>query len=165
MKGIRRVRRYKRGDYLPASVLARFARCERLVDQERRNGQVVTVEGEAARKQGIAEHDRFHQQVTSAHNLPESGRGRGPCFVASAVYGYDDARTDELRAFRDQVLLRTKWTAWVVAAYYAISPPLASWLSSRPAAAAKVAKVLDWVRTRMVRPLLENGSDGKDECT
>lgn len=168
MKHSRQVRRYKPGDYLPASELARFGRCEHLVEMEKRHGQVVTEEGEAARKAGIAEHLRFHRQVTSAHNrsvgVGQKGR-RGPCFVASAVYGYDDSRTDELRAFRDQFLLRTKWTAWSVAAYYAISPPLARWLSREPAAAGLVAKMLDWARTRMVRPLLEKGSDGEHERT
>lgn len=164
MKRTRRVRRYQPGDYLPASVLARFGRCEQLVALEQKHGQQVTAEGEAARKAGIAEHDRFHKQVTSSHNRNRS-KSRGPCFVASAVYGYEDARTDELRAFRDQVLLSSKWTAWSVATYYAISPPLARWLSSRPVEAARVARMLDWVRTRMVRPLLEKGSNGKHEHT
>jgi hypothetical protein len=169
VKRSRQARRYKPGDYLPASELARFGRCENLVALEKKHGQVVTEEGEAARKAGIAEHFRFHKQVTSAHNRNDVGVGqksrRGPCFVASAVYGYDDCRTDELRAFRDQVLMRTKWTAWSVATYYAISPPLARWLSRKPAAAALVAKMLDWARTRMVRPLLEKGSDGEHERT
>ncbi|WP_425510848.1 CFI-box-CTERM domain-containing protein [Xanthomonas hortorum] len=168
MKHSRQVRRYKPVDYLPASELARFGRCEHLVEIERKHGQVVSERGEAARRAGIAEHLRFHKQVTSAHNrnnrVEVKGR-RGPCFVASAVYGHDDSRTDELRAFRDQVLLRTKWTAWSVVIYYAISPPLARWLSMRPRAAALVANMLDWARTRMVRPLLEKGSDGEHERT
>lgn len=42
MKRSRQVRRYKPVDYLPASELARFGRCEHLVEIERKHGQVVS---------------------------------------------------------------------------------------------------------------------------
>ena len=161
----KRLRRYTRSCYLPASVLARQGRCEMLAALEMRDGVTRTEEGERARAAGLAEHDRFHQQVVANHNRPAakpSGGGLSPCFVASAVYGVDDARTHELRRFRDQVLLASGWTAWMVALYYAISPPVARWLQGRPVQAARVARVLDVLRTRMVRPLLTKGCNGQD---
>lgn len=156
MKGSKGQRQYTRQSHLPASVLARHARCEKLVVLERKHGQTVTEGGEAARQAGIAEHERFHREVSRNHNRrPHTGSRKGPCFVASAVYGYDDVRTDELREFRDAVLLRSSWTAWTVQAYYAISPPVARWLSARPGKARFVAKVLDAFRALVVRQLME----------
>lgn len=151
----RRNRRYTRASYLPASILARQGRCEMLASMEMRNGETVTVGGEAARAAGNAEHDRFHRQVLHAHNRKDPGQKKGPCFVATAVYGYDDVRTNELRRFRDAVLLQSAWTAWTVGVYYAMSPPVARWLATRPSAAAGVAKCLDAVRAWLVRPLME----------
>lgn len=153
---VRRPKQYTRESYLPASVLARHGRCETLVVLERREGETVTAGGEEARLAGMAEHDRFHQEVTRSHNRPgRRGKAKGPCFIASAVYGYDDARTDELRGFRDAVLLRTAWTAWTVRVYYAISPPIARWLGGHPAMAGYVGRGLDELRARVVRPLME----------
>lgn len=156
MKGSNGKREYTRDCHLPASVLARHGRCEKLVVLERLHGETYTKEGEAARQAGIAEHDRFHKEVSRSHNQGRRpGSKKGPCFVASAVYGYDDVRTDELREFRDVVLLRSGWTAWTVRAYYVISPPVAGWLSARPGKARFVAKVLDVFRNRVVRHLME----------
>ena len=75
MKRTRLARRFKPGDYLPASELARFGRCERLVAMEKKHGLVVTEESEAARKAGIAEHLRFHEMMTRAHNRSDTGAG------------------------------------------------------------------------------------------
>lgn len=151
----RRPRRYTEDSYLPASVLARLGRCETLVSLEMREGETTTVGGQKARAVGIAEHDRFHQAVTKSHNRPDPTGRRSPCFIASAVYGVHDARTDELRDFRDAVLLRSFCLAWVVWVYYAISPAFAAWLATRPRAAACVAKILDAILARVVRPMME----------
>ncbi|QRD71769.1 hypothetical protein H8Z72_22745 (plasmid) [Xanthomonas citri pv. citri] len=125
-----------------------------LASLEMREGESVTAGGEAARAAGNAEHDRFHRQVVQAHNRPGPAAQKGPCFVASAVYGFHDARTDELRRFRDVVLLKSAWSAWTVRLYYAVSPPLARWLTARPLAAAGVRWCLDATRACLVRPLM-----------
>lgn len=51
----------------------------------------------------------------------------GHCFVATAAYGdYGHPQVRTLRAFRDQVLMPNPLGRQIVAAYYALSPPLAS---------------------------------------
>ncbi|MCW0399288.1 hypothetical protein NB700_001844 [Xanthomonas sacchari] len=125
-----------------------------LASLEMREGEVTTAGAEAARAAGNVEHERFHRQVTQAHNRRDPTKKKGPCFVASVVYGVDDARTEELRRFRDSVLLKSVWTAWTVRAYYAASPPVAHWLAVRPWAAKWVAKCLDVVRAGLVRPFM-----------
>lgn len=77
------------------------------------------------------------------------------CFIATAAYGSSLHRhLDELRWFRDQVLFQLPLGSSMVEFYYAVSPPLAEWIESRPLAAKLVRGVLfapvhfiHWVRT------------------
>lgn len=155
MSASRRPRRYTRDSYLPASVLARQGRCEVLVVLEAKEGETVTPGIRAAREAGVAEHAAFHKQVSRHHNRGSGVPDSSPCFIASAVYGLEDCRTNELRRFRDSVLLQSVWLAWTVRVYYAVSPPIAKWLSTRPRAAERVALCLDVLRTRLVHSLME----------
>lgn len=50
----------------------------------------------------------------------------GSCFIATAVYGCEDAQeVRQLRQFRDEVLLDSRIGQMFVKAYYRVSPPLA----------------------------------------
>ena len=55
------------------------------------------------------------------------------CFIATACYGSpDNPEVLALRAFRDKVLLSSRFGKFLVSIYYCYSPRLAAWLSSRP---------------------------------
>lgn len=66
------------------------------------------------------------------------------CFVATAVYGSLDApEVEALRAFRDQVLLRSPGGHWIVSRYYRVGPKLARHVGPRPTIRSCVKAVLD----------------------
>lgn len=69
------------------------------------------------------------------------------CFIATAACG-TDAHPDvaALQAFRDRVLLHSPAGRSAIRAYYRLSPPLATWIASKPAVRALV-------RTAVVGPL------------
>ena len=69
------------------------------------------------------------------------------CFIATACCDSPDcAEVRSLREFRDRVLLRTRRGRFCVAVYYRLSPPLATWLVSRPRCKA-------FVRQHLIEPL------------
>lgn len=56
------------------------------------------------------------------------------CFIATAAFGSKDAADVEiLRAFRDRYLSTNAAGRWLVARYYALSPPAARWLERHAA--------------------------------
>lgn len=71
---------------------------------------------------------------------------KGGCYIATAVYGsYEAPAVMTLRRFRDATLQASGAGRAFVRFYYAISPPLADWLSAAPRANAIVRRVLDRV--------------------
>lgn len=78
----------------------------------------------------------------------KAGRAQMPeenpdCFIATAAYGTGSAvEIDELRRFRDEVLLLSEAGRDYVDFYYAASPPVAAYIAER-----------EWLRT-LVRELL-----------
>jgi uncharacterized delta-60 repeat protein len=63
-----------------------------------------------------------------------NGGSGGGCFIATAAYGsYGEKHVMELRAFRDNVLLKSKAGKAFVDAYYKYSPPVADFVAERPA--------------------------------
>jgi len=76
----------------------------------------------------------------------KSGRAQKPdssCFIATAAYGSESAvQIDVLRDFRDEVLLQSAAGRHYVSLYYAVSPPVANYITER-----------EWLRT-LVRELL-----------
>lgn len=138
--------------YISATQLASLGHCEVKLVLDRRYGESVTPAQAEARRRGNVEHERFHRAATVAHNQPPpelqpAGRGRAtPCFIATAVYGEDDPRTDQLRTFRNQRLMPTRWGRALVLCYYTLSPPLARFLTSHRIASRLVACLLDAVR-------------------
>ena len=56
----------------------------------------------------------------------------GACFIATAVYGdYDHPQVVKLRAFRDQVLMRSAAGRRFVRWYYKVGPGMGDWIKDR----------------------------------
>lgn len=67
----------------------------------------------------------------------------GGCFIATAVYGDENAREVVLlRTFRDNILLRSRIGRYLVSVYYLISPPLARSIKSNVALRCLVRRVV-----------------------
>jgi hypothetical protein len=145
-----------RGRYVAATTLAQLGSCETRQVLDRRFGERTTPELERLRDGGQRQHADFHARVSVAHNEPRE-RSRRPtttdsrCFIASAVYGKCDPRTDELRRFRDTVLASTRIGRAGIALYYRVSPPIAWWLARDPASARIARAALDVLRTITTR--------------
>jgi hypothetical protein len=134
----------RRGDdFVSASQVARLGTCEYQLMLEQRHGRRTTAEQDHAIAQGIARHERFHEQgEQAATGALDSKRW---CFIATAIYGMDAPETAILRAFRDKVLRRWRVGRAAVALYYRYSPPLAAALSTRPILTAMVRSALSAV--------------------
>lgn len=138
------------GRYVAATTLAQLGSCETRQVLDRRHGERVTPEIEQLREAGNRQHEQFHQRASFAHNRRDDvvvvRRTDSRCFIASAVYGIDDPRTDEIRRFRDTVLCRTSSGRILVRAYYTVSPPIARWFQCDPVSARIARRVLDAFR-------------------
>lgn len=157
------------GEMPSSSDLARLVLCEAEFVYERQTGRTRTDrKTRAASDRGVAEHLRAQVAMETHHNRPRprqvppaaaevpasaSTRDRR-CFIATAVYGPAALETEQLRAFRDQVLLPTPLGRLFVRTYYRLSPPLAAWLPHHPFAARAVRSGLDVLR----RVVLKHGS-------
>jgi len=76
------------------------------------------------------------------------GGGGGGCFIATAAYGTSTAKQlDVLRAFRDDVLLKSTVGSRLVDLYYRTSPPIANFISEH-----NVVRTL--VRELLVDPIV-----------
>lgn len=130
---------------LSATQLAAMGTCELRMLLDARHGEAVTPEQQVSRQEGIREHQRFDQLVRASHNPGRRPR-TGPCFIATAVYGFTDPRTNELRRFRDRVLRRHAWGRALVVLYYRASPSVVSWLEGKPGTTWMVGRMLDGIR-------------------
>lgn len=71
----------------------------------------------------------FDAKAYLARNLESRKAGSG-CFIATAVYGTPHAQEiDQLRDFRDEILLKNVLGRLFVRAYYRLSPSIAEWVS------------------------------------
>ena len=65
------------------------------------------------------------------------------CFIATAAYGGNwGDEVEQLRTFRDEVLLNHPLGQHLVSAYYRLSPPLANWIAQSEARRAATRRVL-----------------------
>ena len=76
---------------------------------------------------------------------------KGPCFLATAVYGEGASELDDFRAFRDRALMPTRAGRSLVAVYYRVGPLLAAQLSGRPRLRRGTRLALELLRRRMPR--------------
>jgi len=118
--------------------------CERKAYLKATIGDVDTPESARRRRAGSRHHQEFDRQVQRHHNAPRSGDRR--CFIATAVYGLNDARTEELRRFRDESLAASEVGRVMISVYYVVSPGFARWLDRSPMLRVVVSRILDQVR-------------------
>jgi len=140
-----RVRRVRATD------LAQMGFCEQACLLKETLGDVDTRESADAKRRGNAEHERFHVQVSAHHNQSrkEAGASDRRCFIASAVYGVDDPRTEQLRRFRDGALATSRAGRLLVTLYYRVSPSIADTLCRFPRLRPIAGRVLDIIRRRI----------------
>lgn len=118
---------------LTATDLAKLGSCEAMMFLDEHFGERISPQRAAGRARGNREHQRMHIDVSANHDRR--------CFIASAVYGEDDPRTQLLRQYRDDRLLTHRKGRWLVASYYRLSPPIAA-LATRFAIVSRVARVI-----------------------
>jgi hypothetical protein len=71
---------------------------------------------------------------------------KGPCFIATAIYGEGASELDDFRAFRDQVLVPSRAGRMLVGAYYVVGPRIAPAFRRRPALRGLGRTILERVR-------------------
>ena len=76
---------------------------------------------------------------------------KGPCFLATAVYGAGAPELDDFRAFRDRALLTRRVGRLLVAGYYRLGPGLAPIFANSPPLKAIARRALEQVRKRVAR--------------
>ena len=81
-----------------------------------------TKDYEAARDRSLEEQRKLSREFTK----PDSNKGGGNCFVATAAFGdYDAPEVVFLRKYRDESLSQSAAGRAFIHAYYAFSPSLA----------------------------------------
>lgn len=131
--------------FVSATDIASLAYCEQRIVLASRHGNLTTPEQRQAQARGVEHHERHDAVVRQYHNESPAPR-QSPCFIASHVYGLTDERTNELRRFRDEVLLQSAGGRALVSLYYHRSPSVVRWLERRPNATAVVRTIVDLVR-------------------
>ena len=79
---------------------------------------------------------------------------KGPCYVATAVYGsYDCPEVWTLRRFRDYSLAESMFGRTFIKIYYTISPTLVKWFGKNPF----FKKIFKPILDKFVSKLQNNG--------
>lgn len=141
----RTTRQRQDNHYLPATKLAAMGYCETAVVLAKQYGPLQTKAQQASREAGRREHERFDNLVQAQHNQVPSDQDKR-CFIATAVYGAQDGRTQQLRDWRDDVLQKTGLGRLLVRIYYRLSPAVAAHLLRWPWLQAPVRYGLDLFR-------------------
>ena len=114
-----RSKRRRADTMVSASDLAQMGRCEQLVVFEHRHGQRRLPHQEAARRAGLAAHERFEQEGLAVRSAGLRHTGR--CFVASLLFS-EAWQTRALRRFREKVLRPRAWGRGLIRLYYRGAP-------------------------------------------
>lgn len=92
---------------------------------------IIAIQGEESR--AAMEAAKHIKSIEDDPPIKPKGESKSSCFVATAVYGSDDAPDVQLlRIFRDTVLLRHKLTEQWVRSYYRYGPSVAKLVRRAP---------------------------------
>ena len=100
----------KKSEWVSASKIGRASYCPHYLELENK-GAAVSKQAQQARIKGDIEHDKINKQAEDKR-----------CYVASHLYGINDPRTQMLREFRDDHLLKSRMGRVFIAVYYGLSP-------------------------------------------
>ena len=120
-----RSRRSKTERAVSATQLAEMGYCEQRMLLAHRLGERTTLAQRQARARGNEAHLRYLAQGLAANDRR--------CFIASCVFGPDALETQQLRGYRDAVLLPRWWGRCLVAVYYQTAPSVCRLLECWPA--------------------------------
>lgn len=144
---------------IAASDLAEMGFCESKVLLKSTLGDRDTEHSAQLRAEGTIAHQQVHQAAVKHHNeRPAAGTLDKRCFIATAVYGGQDSRTEQLRQFRDRRLMRTSSGRKLVELYYWISPSIADMITEAPWLRPIVERMLDAIRSR-IAPSIDKEAD------
>src|SRR4051794_15817529 len=115
--------------HVTATELAECCVCEQRVVFDQTRGKRRTMHSERQMRAGTATHAELHRKaLRQLEGQPDDAR----CFVATALWGPVDPRTEVLRAWRDRWLLKRWWGPAIVRSYYAASPCLVALVTRAP---------------------------------
>ncbi len=120
-----RSRRSKTERAVSATQLAEMGYCEQRMLLAHRLGERTTLAQRQARARGNEAHLRYLAQGLAANDRR--------CFIASCVFGPDALETQQLRGYRDAVLLPRWWGRCLLAVYYRTAPCVCRLLERWPA--------------------------------
>jgi hypothetical protein len=111
----------KRSRLITATELADCCVCEQRVMFDRLRGKRRTSACRRRMRAGTAGHAELHRQAMG--KLAVGGHD-ARCFVATALWGEADPRTQALREWRNTWLLKRLWGSAATRLYYRVSPLL-----------------------------------------
>lgn len=129
----------KRTRHLTATELAECSVCEQRVVFDHLRGRRRTAASQRQMVAGTAVHAALHRDAL--RELPAQA-GDGRCFVATALWGQTDPRTQALREWRDCWLLKRSWGPAATRLYYWLSPRLVDVMARTPRLRAAVDRAL-----------------------
>ena len=136
----------KRVRHLTATELADCCLCEQRVVLDRLRGKRRTAACRRIMRAGSAAHEELHREALDKLAAPG---GDVRCFVATALWGAADPRTQSLREWRDRWLLERRWGRGASRLYYRLSPVLVAVIRRVPA----LRVLADVVLSAVVRQL------------
>ena len=125
-----------------ANDLARACVCEQKAVFEHHHGERLAPEQARRIEEGNRGHDRYLRQALWLNPSVQSSMQRRPCWIATAVYGPAAPETNDLRRFRDEVLLACVVGRTLISVYYRFAPTIAGAIGLYPRVCALARHVL-----------------------
>lgn len=138
----------KRSRHLTATDIAECCVCEQRVVLDYLRGKCRTAASRSRMRAGTAAHAELHRE---ALRQLASHAGDARCFVATALWGAADPRTQALRNWRDGWLLKRRWGPAATRLYYRLSPRIVSIMVHAPRLRAVVEGALSVFANRLAR--------------
>lgn len=131
--------------YLSATRIAQASYCENKIVLEQRHGKQESDKERIRRERGNEEHLRHHLAAIK-YGVPKND---SRCFIATEIYGSLAHETNQLRNYRDTVLLNGLAGSALVATYYVVSPWIVKLLHVCPSLKAPIKVVLNHIVRRV----------------